>query len=305
MPRQRSAPRSKCSGSFGGATSGTSKNQCSTCTGAHGAAGSLAASSVSLHQLLGPRALASPPWAFPAPGLPPATAADLPEAASAPGTRPIVPYRSLPSSPPIILLNPNRKRFAEVGACPYPSEPKPTNLAGVTWLDTCDADDWSGQRWLSRAAPAKMAGKANGQYTVPTDGGLFHLSCIRFFAFSIRLPWFCLGFALVLTWFCSTGCAQLGYGRCWALLSSVSLFHLAAVCGDGTPCMDGLLNSTRPESIPPNSSNRSRNCSLEPSAATSLWEAVAADEFNPCSWPFVECDASCQPNSNSNTIRGL
>ena len=42
-----------------------------------------------------------------------------------------------------------------------------------------------------------------------------------------------------------------------------------------------------------------------PAGATSFWEATASDEFNPCSWPFVECDATCQPNGASNIIRGM
>jgi len=40
-------------------------------------------------------------------------------------------------------------------------------------------------------------------------------------------------------------------------------------------------------------------------AATDLWDAIANDEFNPCSWPFVECAADCEPNSNSNIITGM
>jgi hypothetical protein len=42
-----------------------------------------------------------------------------------------------------------------------------------------------------------------------------------------------------------------------------------------------------------------------PAAAIDLWDAIASEEFNPCSWPFVECDKNCQPGATNNTITGL
>ena len=40
-------------------------------------------------------------------------------------------------------------------------------------------------------------------------------------------------------------------------------------------------------------------------AATNLWEAIASDAHDPCSWPFVECDAGCAPRGPYNVIRGM
>jgi hypothetical protein len=76
-----------------------------------------------------------------------------------------------------------RRRFAEVGACPYPAPRNDTWLGtshqwwpdastsygAVDWTK-CEPSDWSGQRWLSRAAPAKSAGKQAADFQLPRDG---------------------------------------------------------------------------------------------------------------------------------------
>lgn len=65
-----------------------------------------------------------------------------------------------------------RSRFSDVGACPYNGTRPPLPDAYHWWPNwtQCDAGDWSGQRWLSRAPPAKMAGKPKGEFKLPRDG---------------------------------------------------------------------------------------------------------------------------------------
>jgi hypothetical protein len=68
----------------------------------------------------------------------------------------------------------NRRRFSDPSACPYPSS-KPadgTPWPSYTWWpdwSTCEPRDWSGQRWLSRAPPAKMA-ELGASFQLPRDG---------------------------------------------------------------------------------------------------------------------------------------
>lgn len=81
------------------------------------------------------------------------------------------------------MLHLHSRRFTDPAACRYgaPSAPyngteynasRPADLPLPPWYNWtgCDGRDWSGQRWLSRAPPARMAGKAKGQFSFPRDG---------------------------------------------------------------------------------------------------------------------------------------